>query len=75
MTVSRQKRSHAREIDREPGKADFWRGASFEELARQQGVRPVEHLEDVLGGWPEEEVNDGFEVALERWRQESLPRK
>jgi len=25
---------------------------SWEELARQQGVRPVERLEDLAGGWP-----------------------
>lgn len=51
---------------------EFWRGKSFEELAREQGVRPVERLEDLLGGWPEEEVNDGFEEALLEWRKESL---
>jgi hypothetical protein len=54
--------------------AEFWQGASFEDLARQQGVRPVERLEELLGGWPEDDVNDGFEDALERWCQESLPR-
>jgi hypothetical protein len=72
MPASRQKDSHGRKI--ESTMADFWQGASLEDLARQQGVRPVEHLEDLLGGWPEDEVNDGFEIALERWRQESLPR-
>ena len=45
------------------------RGATFEELARQQGVRPVRRLEDLLGGWPEDELNDGFEEALAAWRQ------
>ena len=27
----------------------FWQERSIEELAREQGVRPVERLEDVLG--------------------------
>jgi len=47
---------------------DFWRRVSFEELARQQGVRPVERIEDLLGGWPEDQIDDGFEEALLRWR-------
>ena len=72
MSASRQKDSLVRKI--EPPVAEFWQRASFEDFARQQGVRPVEHLEELLGGWPEEDVNDGFEAALERWRQESLPR-
>jgi hypothetical protein len=41
---------------------------SLEELARQQGVRPVERFEDLLGGWPEDEIDDGFEEAVLRWR-------
>jgi hypothetical protein len=69
VTASRQKDSQIGKI--EPAVAEFWQAASFEELARQQGVRPVERLEDLLGGWPEEDVNDGFEGALEHWRQES----
>ena len=47
---------------------DFWRRVPLEELARQQGVQPVERFEDLLGGWPEDEIDDGFEEALERWR-------
>lgn len=70
MPESRQKDSQIRKTA--PPVADFWQGASLEDLARQQEVRPVEHLEDLLGGWPEDEVDDGFEIALERWRQESL---
>lgn len=51
--------------------AEFWRSPSFEELARQQGVRPVEHFEDLAGGWPEDQLDDGFEEALERFRRTS----
>ena len=50
----------------------FWQRASLEELALQQGVRPVERFEELLGGWPEDEIDDGFEEALERWRQHDL---
>jgi hypothetical protein len=44
----------------------------FEELARAQGVGPVTDFTALLGGWPEEERNDGFEEAVARWRQEGL---
>ncbi len=50
---------------------EFWQRTSFEELARQQGVRPVKRLEDLAGGWPEDQINYGFEEALERWRRTS----
>ena len=50
---------------------EFWQPTSLEELARQQGARPVERLEDVTGGWPEDQSDDGFEEALERWRRTS----
>ena len=50
---------------------EFWQHASLENLAQQQGVRPVERLEDLAGGWPEDQIDDGFEEALERWRRTS----
>jgi hypothetical protein len=49
---------------------EFWSGPTLEELARMQNVRPVERLEQVLDGWPAEELQDGFEEELARWRQE-----
>lgn len=45
----------------------FYRRYSVEELAEMQGVRPVENFEDLLGGWPDD-VDDGFEEAVARWR-------
>jgi len=50
---------------------EFWHYTSFEELARQQGVLPVKRYEDLAGGWPEDQIDDGFEEALERWRRTS----
>lgn len=50
---------------------EFWQHTSMEELARQQGVRLVERYEDLAGGWPEDQIDDGFEEALERWRRTS----
>lgn len=40
---------------------------SIQKLAREQGVRPVERFEDLLGGWPDK-IDDGFEAAVARWR-------
>jgi hypothetical protein len=51
---------------------DYWNyNPTLEELARQQGTRPAERFEDFAGGWPEDELDDGFEEALERFRQTS----
>lgn len=44
---------------------------SLDELARQQGVPRVVRYEDIAGGWPEDQLDDGFEEALERWRRTS----
>jgi hypothetical protein len=49
----------------------FWSGPTLEELAETQNVRPVERLEQVLGGWPKEELQDGFEEELARWRSDA----
>jgi len=47
----------------------FFRHESFESLARAQGKRPATRLEDFQGGWPEDQLDDGFEEALLAWRQ------
>lgn len=47
---------------------EFFHRKSFEALAQEQGVRPVERLEDLLGGWPEDQLDDGFEDAVIAWR-------
>ncbi|HYO12308.1 MAG TPA: hypothetical protein VE685_03820 [Thermoanaerobaculia bacterium] len=50
-------------------RGEFWERRSVEELARLQGTGPVESIEDLMGGWPPEEVDDGFEEAVLRWRR------
>jgi hypothetical protein len=47
---------------------EFYGSYSIEELARMQGVRPVEDFESLLGGWPADELDDGFEEAVAVWR-------
>jgi hypothetical protein len=53
---------------------DFWNGATLEELAVQQGVAAPKADEDMGGGWPEDELDDGFEDEVVRWRQRELER-
>ena len=55
--------------------ANFWHSQTFEELARAQGVQSVEKLEDIMGGWPEDHLDDGFEDAIRVMRQEDLRRE
>jgi len=41
--------------------SDFWRAKTVEELASEQGVKPVENPNDLLGDfWPEDESIDDF---------------
>lgn len=57
------------------GNAGFWHSLTFEEIARAQGVQPVQRLEDIMGGWPDDERDDGFEEAIYAMRQEDLRRE
>lgn len=52
--------------------ADFWKAISLEELAEEQGVGPAGALEELLGGWPPDEMGDGFEEALDDSRRREL---
>jgi hypothetical protein len=38
----------------------FWESTSFQELAMQQGVYPVDDVEKVTGGWPEDADFESF---------------
>jgi hypothetical protein len=47
----------------------FWDGLTLEELAAEQGYKKVP-VEELFGGWPDDEINDGFDEALRSWRAE-----
>jgi hypothetical protein len=49
--------------------SDFWKSKPIDELAREQGVSGSTTFEDLLGGWPADELDDGFEQCLEKWRR------
>ena len=40
---------------------------SLDELAREQGVKPVEDARELFGTWPGE-IDDGFEDAIDELR-------
>lgn len=48
----------------------FWDGLNLESLISEQDVRPIADLEDVMGGWPEDESVDEFLVAVREWRRQ-----
>jgi len=52
------------------GKDDaFWRNTSLDELAVAQGVTSPQPLQNLRGGWTEEDF-DGFEEAVAAWRND-----
>jgi hypothetical protein len=52
-----------------PPTADFWECCSLDELAQRQGVSAPESVDGIGGGWPEDELDDGFENAVTSWRR------
>lgn len=52
--------------------ADFWQTLSLSELASRQQVSVPRDVDECLGGWPEDELNDGFEQAVVCWRRQEL---
>lgn len=55
-----------------PSNRDFWSGIDLHTLAKHQEVRPVDHFDALLGGWPEDESIDDFIAQLRAWRQQNL---
>lgn len=48
------------------GGRSFWDMPTLDELAEEQGIEPVERLEDLVSGfWPEDESVDDFLAAIE----------
>ncbi len=51
---------------------EFWASRTVEELAALQRAKTPESFDDLLGGWPETELDDGFEHAVAGWRAQEL---
>jgi hypothetical protein len=52
-------------VEVEAGGSEFWGGKTVEELAREQGVEPINNPADLAIDWPGEESVDEF-LALVR---------
>jgi hypothetical protein len=51
--------------------ADFWESKTIEEVADEQGVKPIDNPEDLKGDfWPEGESTDDFLAWLRELRQD-----
>lgn len=50
----------------------FWASCSLDDLAKQQGVVMPATVDELVGGWPVDDRDDGFEEALLRWREREL---
>ena len=48
---------------------DFWQSYSLDDLAQRQGISAPRSLNELVGGWPTDELNDDFEEAFLRWRE------
>jgi len=47
----------------------FWKKRTLQEIIEEQGTKPVRSVDDFRGGWPPEEINDGFEEWYRQQRQ------
>src|SRR5947208_13486144 len=51
--------------------SDFWQTKTVEELAVEQGVKPIENPDELLGDfWPEDESIDDFLIWLRKVRRQ-----
>jgi hypothetical protein len=48
----------------------FWKSLTLDQLAEQQNVSVPKSFDEFLGGWPEDEVEDGFEREVVQWRRQ-----
>ena len=47
---------------------------TLEQIAAEQGKAPITDLSTLLGGWPQDELNDGFEEDLRARRKGEIVR-
>jgi hypothetical protein len=51
-------------------KHDFWANHAISELARSQGVAPIENIDELCADtWPADELVDEFLTTIRSWRK------
>ncbi len=48
----------------------FWLAHTLDQLATAQGVPEVSDVDSIRGIWPQDDLSDGFDVALRQWRSQ-----
>jgi hypothetical protein len=56
-------------VEVEPAASDFWANKTVDQLAREQGVGPVQNIDDLGGDWPEDESVDDFIAFVREGRR------
>ena len=56
-------------VEVDPVDSDFWKGKTVDELAREQGVKPIKSLDELAGDWPEEDSIDDFLAFIREVRR------
>jgi hypothetical protein len=52
-----------------PANSAFWQNKTVEQLAQEQGVRPISDIEELAGDWPPEDSMDEFLQFLREIRK------
>jgi len=65
-----RRRARKRPVFKVKSKAQI--AKELDAIAKAQGVKPIRDPRELLGGWPESELNDGFEVELKKWRKREI---
>ena len=53
---------------------EFWVAHTLDQLATEQNVPELSDLSCIMGAWPQDKLNDDFEAALRKWRDQDLGR-
>ncbi len=49
--------------------SQFWQNASADELVRQQGIKPIQSIDELAGDWPEEDSIEEFLAFIREARR------
>ena len=56
-------------VEIDPPQDDFWATKTVQDLAHEQGVPPLQSLEDLAGEWPAEDSIDEFLALVHKARR------